>query len=205
MTATLSDDVCDIVNEKCLSGKAAFIKSSVALSENISKLNVKNVPEHKLQEKALEVLGNWINEGSITRILVSCSASTKLAEELESKVRERFGKGRKLETFVVTSKTEENHRLAAISKFQSDIDEEDKTIYVVFATEIFSSGVDCVVQAVLSVGGTYSVAECFQLLGRLGRRHGLTGFAMILYTETLWRSRQIEMEKSSDQILFSEL
>ena len=205
MTATLSDPVCNILNEKCFSGKAAIIKSGVALTENIAKLDVKNVSQHELKKQALEVLDHWINEKNITRILVSCSASRKLAEELEIKVKERFGKGRKLKTFVVTSKTEEKHRQAAISKFQSDIDEEDKTIYVVFATEIFSSGVDCVVQAVLSVGGTYSVAECFQFLGRLGRRDGQMGLATILYTDSLWSQHQIEVDQSSDQKLFSEL
>lgn len=153
MTATLSDSVCNMLNEKCFSGKAAIIKSRVALAKNITKLDAKKVSQHELKKKALDVLDNWINEGSITRILVSCSASTKLAEELESEVKKRFAKGTRVKTFLVTSKTEEKYRQSAISKFQSDIDEDDKTIYVVFATEIFSSGVDCVVQAVLSVGG----------------------------------------------------
>jgi hypothetical protein len=208
MTATLPDDVLPLIATRCCKPGFNIIKSEVSLPKGISDITIEDVREKDLEARTLQVLREFIQKKEIKRIIVSCSGSASMATKLKKIVDENLVKNANIETFLVKSakdgqdSEEAANRQKAISKLQSKRCANDPII-IVFTTSILSSGIDCDVDAILSVGGTFSVAECFQLLGRLCRKPGSKGIARILYCSEFWE-KHFE-PNGSDEELYKKL
>ncbi len=200
MTATLPDDCVQLVQDSCWKG-ASIIKSEVFLPEGISDIAIERVQQKDFESRTIQILKEWMKQKELKRIIVSCSGSAEKAAKLKNAVDAALGGKGNLETYLIKSTKngeELEETLRAITKLQSERCSNDP-ITIFFTTSLLSSGIDCDVDAVLSVGGTFSVAECFQFLGRLCRKPGSKGVAIFLYCPEFWE-QHLQKNGSDDKL-----